>query len=71
MVRAQIGSSMIAGFGFGGYTPPRPEWAFTGGLFTRLSTGRYPPFLKDSTVPISGTEGVYTGSVIGCTCAAP
>ena len=62
---------MIAGFGFGGYTPPREEWAFHNAQFTQLSNGGYPPFLKQGTVPISGTEGVYSGSVIGCTCVDP
>ena len=60
---------MIAGFGFGGYTPPREEWSFKNGMFTQLSNGLYPPFLKNGVVPITGTEGVFTGSVIGCTCA--
>jgi hypothetical protein len=68
----QVGSTLIAAFGFAAYTHPRPEWSVTGGgKFTQLSDGHGPPFLGSSNVPIYNTEGVYTASVIGCTCEPP
>lgn len=64
----QVGSTLIAAFGFAGYTHPRSEWSVTGGgKFTQLSNGHGPPFLGSSNVPIAGTEGNFTASVIGCT----
>jgi hypothetical protein len=65
----QVGSTLIAGFGFAGYTHPRDEWGVSNAKFTQLSNGHGPPFLGGSTVPLAGTEGAYTASVIGCTCA--
>ena len=68
-LHAQVGSTLIAGLGFAGYTHPKPEWAFNNGQFTEMSDGHAPAFLPSlgNTVPISGSEGQYTSSVIGCT----
>lgn len=65
----QVGSTLIAAIGFAGYTHPRPEWNFYGAQFIEMSDGHAPAFLPslNSQVPISGTEGEYTSSVIGCT----
>uniref|UniRef100_A0A7S0S4X3 P-type H(+)-exporting transporter n=1 Tax=Chlamydomonas leiostraca TaxID=1034604 RepID=A0A7S0S4X3_9CHLO len=62
---AQIGSSLIGVFGFGGYVEPRhrvDDCEFCG-----LSTGGRTPFFDSKVVPIAGTESDYTASVIGCT----
>ena len=66
---AQVGSSLIAGFGFAGYTHPRTEWSFTNAKYTQLSDGYQPAFLANlgNQVPIAGSEGNFTASVIGCT----
>ncbi|CAK0787749.1 hypothetical protein CVIRNUC_010971 [Coccomyxa viridis] len=66
---AQVGSTLIAALGFAGYTHPKPEWAFDNGQFVEMSDGHAPAFLPSlgNTVPISGSEGEYTSSVIGCT----
>ena len=68
-LHAQVGSTLIAGLGFAGYTHPKPEWAFNNGQFVEMSDGHAPAFLPSlgNTVPISGSEGEYTSSVIGCT----
>lgn len=63
-ISAQIGSTLIAAFGFNGYTHPR--FAIEGGIFSTLSTGNPTPFFNNE-VPIALTESSYTASVIGCT----
>ena len=65
----QIGSTLIAALGFAGYTHPKDEWNFYGGQYTQMSDGHAPAFLPslNNQVPIAGSEGEYTSSVIGCT----
>jgi len=63
-----VGSTLIAACGFAGYTHPRGAWAFDGpAKFIQLSNGHQPAFFGNSAVPIAGTEGQFTASVIGCT----
>jgi hypothetical protein len=65
---AQVGSTLIAAIGFAAYTHPRDPWSFNGpAKFTQLSNGHGPAFFGNSVVPIHGTEGEFTASVIGCT----
>ena len=65
---AQVGSTLIAAIGFAAYTHPRKPWSFDGpAKFTQLSNGHGPAFFGNSVVPIHGTEGEFTASVIGCT----
>ncbi len=61
----QVGSTLIAGLGFGGYSFPD---GFTGGKFVQLSNGRNPLFLAASgnKVPRANTEAEFVQSIIGC-----
>eukprot|EP00879_Flechtneria_rotunda_P000106 GHRR01000160.1.p1 GENE.GHRR01000160.1~~GHRR01000160.1.p1 ORF type:complete len:747 (+),score=230.67 GHRR01000160.1:4862-7102(+) len=61
---AQIAASLIAGFGFGGYAYP-PETVSNCQLCLE-SQLNYPKYWASGRVPVAGTEGVYTASVIGC-----
>ncbi len=62
---AQFCATLIAVFGFNGYTfPPNP---IDDCEFCTLSSGGFNPFFAKREVPIYGTEAVYTASVIGCT----
>lgn len=61
----QVASTLIAAFGFGGYAPP-PQNVSPCSLCLD-SQGRQPLFWPSGTVPIAGTEGRFTASVIGCT----
>lgn len=66
-----MGSTLIAACGFAAYTHPRSAWAFDGpAKFVQLSNGHQPAFFGNSVVPIHGTEGESTASVIGCTYVA-
>ena len=62
---AQFCATLIAVFGFNGYTfPPNP---IEDCQFCTLSSGGNNPFFAKREVPIYGTESVFTASVIGCT----
>lgn len=62
---AQFCATLIAVFGFNGYTfPPNP---IENCQFCTLSSGGFNPFFAKKEVPIYGTEAVNTASVIGCT----
>ena len=69
IIAVQVGSTLIAALGFAGYTHPKDEWNFYGGQYVEMSDGHAPAFLPslNNQVPISGTEGEFTSSVIGCT----
>jgi hypothetical protein len=62
---AQVASTLIALFGFGGYAPP-PESVQPCSLCDN-SLGYHPTFWPSGCVPVAGTEGGFTASVIGCT----
>lgn len=62
---AQLGSTLIAVFGFGGYVEPRHK--VDDCQFCGLSTGGRTPFFDSKVVPIANTESDFTASVIGCT----
>ncbi|WIA14715.1 hypothetical protein OEZ85_003205 [Tetradesmus obliquus] len=64
-VGAQIASTLIAALGFGGYATP-PESVQPCSLCA-TSFGYHPTFWPSGRVPIAGTEGRFTASVIGCT----
>jgi H+-transporting ATPase len=62
---AQFCATLIAVFGFNGYTfPPNPVEDCQ---FCTLSSGGFNPFFNSREVPFAGTEAVNTASVIGCT----
>ncbi|KAK9905068.1 hypothetical protein WJX75_009176 [Coccomyxa subellipsoidea] len=61
---AQIASTLIAIFGFGGY--PWPSDRVHGCRFCTLSTGGGPPFFQHK-APVAFTESGSTDSTIGCT----
>lgn len=63
-VLAQIGSTVISVFGFGGYVPPRHR--FTDCQFCSYSDYTPVKFFPSKEVPMAGTESVYTASVLGC-----
>lgn len=64
-IAAQFCATLIAVFGFNGYTnPPNP---IEDCQFCTLSSGGNNPFFSAREVPIYGTEPVFTASVIGCT----
>ncbi|KAG2433300.1 hypothetical protein HXX76_008366 [Chlamydomonas incerta] len=63
-VLAQIGSTVISVFGFGGYVPPRHK--FSDCQFCSYSDFTPVKFFPSKEVPMAGTESVYTASVIGC-----
>jgi H+-transporting ATPase len=64
-IAAQFCATLIAVFGFNGYTnPPNP---IEDCQFCTLSSGGNNPFFSSREVPIYGTEPVFTASVIGCT----
>lgn len=60
---AQFFSTLIAVFGFNGYTFP-PD-AIDDCQMCQLSSGGYNPFFNKREVPITGTESQFTASVIG------
>lgn len=60
----QIGSTLIAVFGFSGYTFPRYRFNFP--LFATYSNGNAIQFFTNPVVPIGLTESVYGASVLGC-----
>ena len=62
----QLASTLIAIFGFGGYSWPR--YKVQPCIFCRLSTGGGIPFYEHK-APIAFTESGSTDSTIGCTCA--
>lgn len=62
---AQVLSTIIAIFGFNGYSPPRD--GISDCQFCGLSTGGFNPFFTSRVAPLAGTEGAFTASVIGCT----
>lgn len=64
-ILAQIGSTCIALFGFGGYEVP-PD-GVDNCVFCSLSSGGTIPFFPSGAVPRANTESAYTASVIGCT----
>eukprot|EP00195_Chlamydomonas_chlamydogama_P015211 CAMPEP_0202890410 /NCGR_PEP_ID=MMETSP1392-20130828/817_1 /ASSEMBLY_ACC=CAM_ASM_000868 /TAXON_ID=225041 /ORGANISM="Chlamydomonas chlamydogama, Strain SAG 11-48b" /LENGTH=1114 /DNA_ID=CAMNT_0049573971 /DNA_START=250 /DNA_END=3594 /DNA_ORIENTATION=+ len=64
-VLAQIGATLIALFGFGGYSEPR--YAFDDCEYCSLSNDSKIPFWPNKTVPIALTESAFAASVIGCT----
>jgi len=62
---AQFCATLIAIFGFNGYTnPPNP---IDDCQFCTLSSGGNNPFFSAREVPVYGTEPTFTASVIGCT----
>lgn len=63
-ILAQIGSTLIAVFGFGGYVPPRDRVEDC--QFCTYSDYTPVKFFPSKEVPIEGTESRYTASVIGC-----
>ncbi|GLI62247.1 hypothetical protein VaNZ11_004843 [Volvox africanus] len=63
-VFAQIGSTLISIFGFGGYVPPRNSLKDC--QFCSYSDHTPLKFFPSKEVPIEGTESRYTASVIGC-----
>ena len=60
----QLGSTLIAIFGFSGYTPPRYKFDFP--RFSTYSNGKAITFWTNPEAPIGLTESVYTASVLGC-----
>eukprot|EP00882_Tetradesmus_deserticola_P005625 GHRQ01005921.1.p1 GENE.GHRQ01005921.1~~GHRQ01005921.1.p1 ORF type:complete len:1073 (+),score=431.52 GHRQ01005921.1:381-3599(+) len=62
---AQVASTLIAALGFGGYAPPPASVSPCSLCSTSL--GSHPTFWPSGQVPIAGTEGRFTASVIGCT----
>ncbi|KAI8467454.1 MAG: putative plasma membrane-type proton ATPase [Monoraphidium minutum] len=60
---AQVASSLIAAFGFGGYAAPPVE--VSGCQLCAQSNGQTPRFFPSGRVPVARTEGMYTASVIG------
>ncbi|KIZ00694.1 hypothetical protein MNEG_7267 [Monoraphidium neglectum] len=60
---AQVASSLIAAFGFGGY--PAPPGALANCKLCAQSNGAMPRFFSSGAVPVAGTEATYTASVIG------
>ncbi|GBF93844.1 plasma-membrane proton-efflux P-type ATPase [Raphidocelis subcapitata] len=58
-----VASSLIAAFGFGGYS--KPPVFMEPCLFCAQSNGVMPRFFPSRAVPVAGTEGVFTPSVIG------
>lgn len=63
-VLAQIGSTVISIFGFGGYVPPRNRLEDC--QFCSYSDHTPIKFFPSKVVPIEGTESRYTASVLGC-----
>ena len=64
-IGAQFCATIIAVFGFNGYTwPPN---AIEDCEFCTLSSGGFNPFFSKKEVPIYGTEPTFTASSIGCT----
>jgi len=62
---AQFCATIIAIFGFNGYTwPPNP---IEDCQFCTLSSGGFNPFFAAKEVPVYGTEPTFTASSIGCT----
>jgi H+-transporting ATPase len=67
---AQVLSSIIAALGFNGYSPPPEQWAVERGQLTArqmANGGMLPVQFFDGAVPLYGTEGRFTASVLGCT----
>ena len=67
---AQVVASLIAAFGFNGYAPPPDQWAVRSGQLTarQMANGdALPVQFFDGVVPLYGTEGRFTASVLGCT----
>lgn len=62
---AQLAASLMAGFGFGGYETP-PQVAPGPCQLCVQSDGQFPAFFGSRQVPVAGTEGEFTASVIGC-----
>ncbi|PNH02174.1 Plasma membrane ATPase [Tetrabaena socialis] len=63
-VLAQIGSTVISVFGFGGYVPPRHFVEDC--QFCSYSDHTPIKFFPSKIVPIEGTESTATASVLGC-----
>ncbi|GFR50748.1 hypothetical protein Agub_g13014 [Astrephomene gubernaculifera] len=63
-ILAQIGSTVISVFGFGGYVPPRHRLEEC--QFCTYSDRTPIKFFPSKEVPIEGTESRYTASVLGC-----
>lgn len=63
----QVGSTLIAIFGFGGYAEPMHKHRLEDCQFCGLSTGGPTPFFSKKVVPVALTEASYSASVIGCT----
>jgi len=62
-VLSQTAASLIAGFGFNGYTTPVPA---SSRCYFCEAPGLNGPIQYSGAGPITGTEGVYEPSVIGC-----
>ncbi|KXZ46961.1 hypothetical protein GPECTOR_39g455 [Gonium pectorale] len=63
-VLAQVGSTLISIFGFGGYVPPRHRLEEC--QFCTYSDYKPIRFFPSREVPIGGTESRATASVLGC-----
>ena len=69
-VFAQFASSLIAVFGFNGYSDPKDaikDCQLCTLAHADESVGGNIPFWASREVPTAGTEGAYTASVLGCT----